>query len=314
MTDKKNEHGAILLIVLWVLVVLSVLAFGFASNVQMGARAVRNAKDGTIGYFLTKAAINETIFELESIFAPGIDPQVLASFKQRQVSRQPVKFDLKTGTAECWIENEAGKLDLNSGSPVMLRNLLVHQFDLSDSDADNLVNQWTNWVKATPDSTTGVVRGGPLLAVESMMQFSGMKPEYVYGFWKPKREGGVEHRRGLMELTTVYTNFSQINLNDAPEEVLQAIPGVDASEVQAIINARTQHFFESIDDCQRRVPMQFNDAARNLVTVEEAPTYTLVARGRAAGSDYDRTVRAIVRLGVNQPLRYQILYWKDEEI
>jgi hypothetical protein len=97
-------------------------------------------------------------------------------------------------------------------------------------------------------------------------------------------------------------------------EILQALPGVDASEAKAMFDARSLHYFESIDDCQQRTPIQFNDLAKNLVTVGESSTFTLVGRGQAKGSSAPRTVRAIVRSQTNDPLGYRILYWKDEEI
>jgi type II secretory pathway component PulK len=141
-----------------------------------------------------------------------------------------------------------------------------------------------------------------------------MKPEFIYGFWRRASDGKVEHRRGLLELTTLYSGSVGINLNDAPLEILQALPGVSDSEAKAIINARTQHFFESVDDCQQRVPIQFNDEAKNLVSVQESTAFALVGSGRATGADYERTVRAIVKFGTNDPPGYRIVYWKDEEI
>lgn len=313
MRPHNTERGVILLIVLWVVVALSVIAFSFASNVQMGARSIRNARDGAVGYFLAKGAINESIFELLKTTQAGDNPEGVTLFKQLRVAHQPLDMELDSGTAQCWIENEAGKLDLNAGSPLVFRNILVQQFDLDDASADSLVAQWTEWRKQKSDAN-GNIQGGPLLSVENLLGLSGMKPEFMYGFWRRARDGSVEHHRGLLELATVYSGFNGINLNYAPIEVLQALPGVDSTEAAAIISIRTQHYFESIDDCQQRVPIQFGDEARNLVTVQDSQAFTFVASGRASGTDYDRTVRAVVKFGVNTPLGYQIVYWKDEEI
>lgn len=311
--NPHSEQGAVLLIVLWVVIVLSVLAFGFASNIQIGSRSVRNVKDSTIGYFLAKAAVQEALFEMSRLSQPGAALEAGIVFKQQRVAHQPLTFNLDTGTAQCLIENEAGKLDLNTGSPLVLRNLLMGQFELNDNPADAIVSQWTEWRKQKIDSK-GVVHGGPLTAVEDLLALPGMKPEFVYGDWRRSREGQVEHRRGLLELATVYSDSPRINLNYAPLEILRSIPGVDAAEATAIANARTQRYFESIDDCQQRVPIQFNDDAKNLVTVEESSFFTLIATGRASDSSYERTVRAMIKLRSNDPLGFRVLYWKDEEI
>lgn len=318
-TQRVNsEQGAILLIVLWVIIVLSVLAFGFASNVQMGARSVRNTKDGTAGYFLAKAAVNESIFEWMSLIPQGGTDAAAAArrdgFKQQRVSGEPITFKLATGVAECRIENEAGKFDLNAGSPVVFRNLLMRQFELSDTAADALVARWTERLKITPDPS-GVLHGGPLNAVEDLLGLDGMKPEYVYGYWGRSRDGAPIYRGGLRELATVYSGSPRINLNAAPVELLRALPGVDAAEAEALVRARRNHFFESVDDCQQRTPLQFNTEARNVVGVEDSSVLTLVATGRPENSGgYERTVRAIVAFGSNDPLGYRIVYWKDEEI
>ncbi len=307
------ESGVILLIVLWVVVALSVLAFGFASNVQLGTRSIRNTKDGAVGYFLARGAINESIFEVMKMTQAGTPQEVGTAFKQLRTAQQPLAFTLDTGSAQCWVENESGKLDLNAGSPLLFRNILIRQFDLDTNVANALTAQWEEWRKQKTDSS-GSILGGPLNSVEELSGLKGMKPEFIYGFWRRAADGTVEHRRGFLELASLYSGFAGINLNYAPIELLEALPGVNVPEANAIVQARTRHYFESIDDCQQRVPIQFNDEARYLVTVQESTAFSVVATGRAAGSDYNRTIRAIVKFGVNDPLGYRIVYWKDEEI
>lgn len=310
---KKSERGVILLIVLWVVVALSVLAFGFATNVQLGMRSIRNTKDGVSGYFLAKGAMNELIFEMMKISQPDTPREAGLAFTQERASSQPLSITLETGSAQCWIENESGKWDLNAGSAAIFRNLMMRQFGVDDTLANDLVTQWEEWRKPKPDPS-GNFQGGPFNSVEELSGLRGMKPEFIYGFWRRASDGTVEHRRGLLSLATLYSGSPGINLNDAPLEVLQALPGVNAAEANAIVNARAQRFFESVEDCQQRVPIQFNDEARNLVTLQESTAFALVATGRAAGSDYERTIRAIVKFGTNDPLGYRIVYWKDEEI
>lgn len=313
ISSPEAERGSILLIVLWVVMALSVLAFGFASDVQIGARSIRNSKEGTVGYYLAKSAVNESIYTMSKRLSPSTKPEEGAAFKQQCVSRRPLSLQLTTGSAQCWIENESGKLDVNAGSPLVLRRLLAEQFDLPDSTADSIVSQWKEWLKVKVDSK-GATQGGPLLAVESMLRFDGMKPDYLYGYWLRNHDGNVEHRRGLLDMATVYSNSARINLNYAPVEILGALPGVDSSQAQAILTTRNNHYFESLDDCQQRVPIQFDEEARNLVSVEDSAAFTLVASGRAADSSSKRTVRAIVRFGTSDPMGYRIVYWKDEEI
>jgi type II secretory pathway component PulK len=307
------EKGVILLIVLWVLVALSVLAFGFASNVQMGARAVRNAKEGAVGYFLAKAAVNEAIYEAAKMAQPGTDAQAGISFKQQRVAHQPIALNLDTGLGQCWMENESGKFDLVVGSPLVFRNLLIRQFDAPEPVADVLLSGWNEWRKQF-GGATGAIQGGTPTAVEDVLAIAGMKPEFVYGAWKRTTEGTVEFRRGLLELATVASNSARINLNYAPVEILRALPGVDARQADGIVNTRTQHFFQSVNDCQERVPIQFADETQNLVTTDESLAFTVVAKGRAHDAAYERTIRALVTFKTTDTMGYRILYWKDEEI
>jgi general secretion pathway protein K len=308
-----SERGAILLVVLWVVIALGVLAFEFASNVQLGARSIRNSKEGTAGYFLAKAAVNESIFEMLKFGQPGVDPDAVALFKQLRIARVPLTFTLDTGQAQCRVENEMGKLDLNMGSPILFQNLLVRQYGLTDQAAKDLIARWNEWRNPTSDSDPAL-HGGPLNSIEDLAALNGMKAEIIYGSWGLTSENKVEHRRGLIELATVFTGSQQINLNYAPVELLRALPGIDASEADAIVRTRNQLFFKSVDDCQQRVPLQFIDVARGMVTVEESPVFTLVATGRPTNSSADRTVRVIMQFNSQDPLGYRILYWKDEEI
>ena len=232
----KSERGVILLIVLWVVVALSVLAFGFASNVQLGTRSIRNTKDGAVGYFLARGAVSEAIFELMKTNQGGTSQEVMKAFRQLRTAQQPLAFTLDTGSAQCWIENESGKLDLNAGSSLIFRNVLIRQFDLDASLANAVTARWEDWRKQKTDSS-GNIHGGPLNSVEELSALEGMKPEFIYGFWRRAPDGAVEHRRGLLELATLYSGFAGINLNYAPIELLEALPGVSVPEANGIVQA-----------------------------------------------------------------------------
>ncbi|MDD5544816.1 MAG: type II secretion system protein GspK [Acidobacteriia bacterium] len=311
-TRSQSDRGVILLIVLWVTIMLSVIAFGFASDIQLGARSVENTNQSAAGYFLAKAAVSEAVYEMMKMNQGGVDVAVSRAFKQQRIALQPITIQLETGTGDCWIENEAGKLDVNSGSPWVLQNLLVKQFGVEESKAESIAAAWTDRRKATPDSE-GLLHGGPLTSVEEMLDVSGMKSSFVYGEWALDREGQAVLHRGLLSLATVYSASPRLNLNYASIDLLKSLPGVTDDQAHLIETTRAQRYFDSVDDCQQRTAVQFSDQARDLVSVEDLPVFTLLARGHAKDAGFDRTVRAIVQFGPT-PMGYRILYWKDEEL
>ncbi len=308
-----SERGVILLIVLWVMIALGVLAFGFSSDVQMGARSIRNLKESATGYFLAKAAINEAVYEMYRYSQPGLDQTQVAWFRQQRVSRQPVVVALDTGKGQCWIQNEEGKFDLNAGSSLVLVRLLKNQFGLDDPTAESMVIQWTNWRKAASTSASALP-GGLFSSVESMTVLPGVQPGWIYGEWRRSEKNTAEFHQGMLDLATVYTGLPQINLNYASKELLEALPGVTESLAESIVRTREQSLFTSVDDCQQRIAYEFNTDAKNVVTTAEVPIYTLVAKGQATDVSMERTVRAVVQVGTRDPLGYRFLYWKDEEL
>ena len=69
----------------------------------------------------------------------------------------------------------------------------------------------------------------------------------------------VERMRPYVALLP-YPNVPQggitsINVNTAPKEVIAAVWGIDTATAQNIVQARQSHYFEKVEDVQKRVPM-----------------------------------------------------------
>jgi len=72
MTRDRPQAGAVLIVVLWVMVAMSLLALSFSASIRTEVNAARNVVDQKESYYLSRAGIEYAIYkviESQSAFA-----------------------------------------------------------------------------------------------------------------------------------------------------------------------------------------------------------------------------------------------------
>ncbi len=116
MTRDRQESGAVLIMVLWVMVAMSLLAVSFSASIRTEVNAARNVVDQKESYYLSRAGIEYAIYkviESQSVFAQLQRRREEGFQSLPPVLTGSVELVMGGGSASVQIIDETGKINLN---------------------------------------------------------------------------------------------------------------------------------------------------------------------------------------------------------
>jgi len=226
------QRGAISIIALWILAILTILATGFAYRMSLELKLSGYQLERLRATYMAKAGINRAIYELEKDTTHNFDA-LNEPWSNNPEAFQEVNLGEGTYTVS-YPESEEGeryglsdeerKININQAPPHVLNRLisLIAEESSSPIDADGLVACIIDWRDS--DSTESEPNGaeepyyqslenpyhcknGNFQATEELLLVKGMNPEIF---------------SSAQDLITVYGS-GKVNINTAPREVLQAL-------------------------------------------------------------------------------------------
>jgi general secretion pathway protein K len=222
------QQGIALVLVLWLTVMLTVIAGGFAYGMRNEALAARNAVSWAQARALADGAVQRTAFEL---LRPKVSPDVWAA----------------DGSVHAWDDDgariavsavdESGKIDLNTAPESLLKGLLQTAGGLDADSAARLIDVIADW-KDTDDLRR------PNGAEAPDYQAAGSPYKPANGFFETVPE--LQRVLGmtpalyakLADSLTVHSRLSGINPAHASRTVLLAAPGATPEVVDTYIAQR----------------------------------------------------------------------------
>jgi len=226
---RNAQSGIALVLALWLTVLLTVIASGFAFSMRSEALATRNAVSLAQARAIADGAVERTAFEL-------MRPRVADTWT----------FD---GQAHRWTEgdatvvavavDEAAKIDINAAPDLLLKNMLMNIGGLEEPSAAALVDAIVDW--RDPDdlrrpngaelpeyraaNSKYVPANAPFETIGEAARVLGMTPAVF---------------RRIAAVITVYSRQPGVNAATAARDVLLALPNTTAEVVDAYIEERTQ--------------------------------------------------------------------------
>ncbi|MBI1894733.1 MAG: general secretion pathway protein GspK [Candidatus Rokubacteria bacterium] len=296
-----NEHGVALLLVLWITLLLTVIAAGFAVSVRVEGTAALNARGEAEAHALALAGFQRALAELLEAWdynALTEDGQAalirLAGGERRGGQSSPAKppivqrdGTLARGAYRYQIVDEERRINVNRAS----REILVRLMDTvglpPGSERDTIADSILDWIDPDPFhrlngaeddyyerlSPSYRAKNGPLDSIEELRLIRGVTPE-VYDLLAPH--------------LTVWGS-GQINLNTATPTVLQAM----VPQIAPLILAQRE--------AQPLVQPQQGGIVRSTV-------FTVESTGRSS-SGMPRTTRGVVKLEGKE--RLLVKMWND---
>jgi general secretion pathway protein K len=304
------EKGIALLMVLWVLTILMVLVLSFSFMTRTDTYATLSFAEGTEKKLLAEAGIERGILELFYRNTNKDQAIILEGGEVWRTDGRPYKDQMGEGEYSVRITDESGKIGINAltdGNSDILRNLLKN-LGIPEEEVNTIVDSILDWKDADDlHHLNGVeseyymslpnpyeAKNADFDTLEELLLVKGMTAEILYG---------NNEKRGIIDLLTIYSKTSKINVNAAPKEVLMAIPGITPEIADSIISFREQDEIKSAADVG--IPPE----SLRYVTYVGSTKYTIDSTGIKGNSKTGFNVRATVNIeGVNN---YKYLYYKS---
>ena len=311
---RPSHEGIALLMVLWILTILMVLALSFSFMVRTEKNSTLSFKNRVEGKFLAEAGIARGIME---IFYRNQYKDQSVEFEETKVWKTdgtPYTGSLGNGSYSVKITDESGKVDINSASDVVLKNLLVN-IGVPAEEADVIVDSVMDW--RDPDDLHRLngaeddyylsllnpykAKNDNFDTLEELILVRGVTYEVLYG---------TDERQGILDFLTVNSRTQTINVNAASKEVLMAIPGMTPEIADSILTFRESKEIFSVQEIQGLLGAEVSFMLPYMST-ENSNAFSIASVGYK-GEEAGYGVKAVVSIMNFDELKY--LYYKSPAV
>ncbi|HKA74026.1 MAG TPA: hypothetical protein VKE26_19635 [Xanthobacteraceae bacterium] len=288
---RRPPDGFVIVAVLWILGALATLASIYSVYVIDTAFAFKAHDDRLQAEGLIKAALELTAH------------QVVARQDGERRSNGSFGFQLGNAFVSVQFRSEAARIDLNRAPKELLAGLF-YSFGAKPEDALLYADRIVAWrTKPTPGQDAEasfyqaagrryVPRGAPFPHPAELWLVHGI-PEVL-----------IER---AMPFVTVYSGTAQVNILDAPAEVLAALPGMTPDRLQAVLQQRTA-MPQTPQNGQ--LLLSLLGEAQSQATIESTKTIRVAAQVRLdSGRQLGAEVVIYVPDADSEP--YNVLSWRD---
>src|SRR5262245_43664612 len=289
---RRAADGFVMVAVLWILGALATLASIYSVYIIDTAVAFKTHDDRLQAEGLVSAALELTAHQITARPPDG-------------ERRNNGSFGFRLGNAFVSVQfrSESARIDLNRASKELLAGLF-YGFGAKPEDALMYADRIIAWrtkpgpgqdAEASFYQAAGrryVRRGGPFPHPAELWLVHGI-PEVL-----------IER---AMPFITVYSGSAQVNVMDAPAEVLAALPGMTPDRLQAVLQQRTA-MPQTPQNGQ--VLLSLLGEAQSQATIESTKTIRVAAQVRLdSGRQLGAEVVIYVPDADSEP--YNVLSWRD---
>ena len=224
---RRAQSGIALVLALWLTVLLTVLASGFAFSMRSEALAARNAVSLAQARAAADGAVERAAYELGR---PRVPEAWTADGQARRW------YDGNIAIVVTAVD-EAAKIDVNVASDTLLKSMLIADAGLDDAAAAALVDAIDDWKDAddlrrpngaeAPEYRAAnlgyVPANAPFETIGEVARVLGMTPAIF---------------QRIAPLVTVYSHQAGVNAATADRAVLLALPNATAETVDAFLQQR----------------------------------------------------------------------------
>ena len=234
---RKKEHGFVLVIVLWVLAILTVIVGGFAYRSKLDVRAAAYGMDRDLALMMARGAVHRGLVELRN--KPFYDllkknevgtthlGQPWAKKTELYGEYYTDSVEFANDTAGFIIEDLGRYISVNHASEELLKGVK----SMSQSARRKIISRRE---KGDQDGEPPV----SFHAIEEIRYLRAVKEDDWFG---SRRD------TGLRKLLTTLGD-GRVNINTASREVLECVPKLSGSAINAIIDYRGDEEEPPLDD------------------------------------------------------------------
>ena len=253
----KNKTGAALIVVMWLVVLMSLLVWGFVAEMHIEAGISVYARNRLKAKAIARGGVEYAKFLLAKSFENSALKEsdeakeavrILAANLSRGIAATAVEVPMGDGKAKIDILPETGRRNVNLLSDEDWEELL-DQTNIPEELWPELIDCFSDWIDADDDHRLNGAekddpfykkrgyepKNAPLDTIDELLLIKGFTPEIVYG--GPSSIPKGEPFTGIARLLTTYGD-GKVNINTASREVLMTLPDIDEWIVEDILKYR----------------------------------------------------------------------------
>lgn len=274
MRMGQKQNGVVLISVLWVIAGLSIIVASSQTAVRTEIQLTRTHLRLAQARASSEAGIYWAIYTL-------LEPRDTA---QPGVPKGPVELDLGNARVELSIENDAGKIDINTAGIRLIESALIRA-GMDRNSARNATDELERSRQQADDDRAE--EGSESEQFQSVEDFtSGLDVPLLI-------------KKRLASRLTVYNRREGINPLAADREILLAVPGMSEGRVDTYLEQRQRQPFRTPDP-------GFDDS---YFTDRLSAVYTITARTIIDGAV--STIGSRVKLSSLRESPFEILEWRS---
>ena len=278
---KPEQTGIALVLVLWLLTLLTILAAGYSYTMRTETKLTIHGVELAKARAIAEAGLWLAVADL-------LKPQL-----QRQwlTDGTLYKLDFGGGQIHLRLQDEAGRIDLNTADGALLRGLLEKAAQPGD-DVDFMLNAILDW--RNPGAEDGdyeyagySAKGAPFNSIEELRLVAGMTNDIF---------------ARIYPTLTLHSRQQGIHPQVAPREVLLSLTGADEEQIDAFLLARSNRN-ESVP-LQPGIDNRFFSGASGIA-------FSITSEGITGHSKLKLDV--VITLIQDARLPYSVLSWRESK-
>lgn len=315
-SPRAQEEGAILLLVIWILALLSVVVLSWAQEWRTELRLSANFRDDRQCHSLAEAGVYYALTKLTAAKFAESQPISLDSMDQSAAlnpwngDQRRHLLELSGGKVEVRVADEGGKININQADELVLRSLLVI-LGFPVEKVPVMVDSILDWrssetrPRAFGAKSPYYLNLDPPYPAKEGLFDTVEELAWVRGF------AGIDLSR-LSPYLTVQGQGRQINLNTASNEVMLAL-GLPPDLVSALVQERE---FAPLRSQEVMPRLSLDPQLQQMlpyINFKSSAFFSVLATGMVNNTEGARhTIKAIVQVDNQGVTPRKFLYWADD--
>jgi general secretion pathway protein K len=311
-----SEEGAVLLLVLWVVALISVLVLSWAqewrTEVKLAAHfreahKCRRLAEAGVYYAIGKMVTSKSIEERGMEMGQELATETSGTW---QGDQRLYRLEMPGGWAEVHVADEAGKLNLNLASEKILANLFS-ALGYEDKSVMTMVASILDWRSSDRQLRVYGAKSNYYLSLDPPYPARNDKFEVVEELsWVRGFENTTLLPRWA-DCLTVQKEDNEININTAPLEVLQAC-GISSDLARNLIATRQEAPFRQLSGVSELTRTAAASGFQTQFTVRSSSFFTIKSTGKVRKDGGRHTIKALVRIDPNSENLWEMISWTDD--
>jgi general secretion pathway protein K len=307
----RDEGGAILLLVILILALLSLVILSWAREWRTELKLAENYREACQCRCLAEAGVyyalgKLVILKVAEMSQAAASPDSAPLADIWWADQRPHLLELPGGWAEVRVEDEAGKINLNTAPEETLTNLFA-VLGFAGPRRRIMVDSLLDWRSRGEQSRAFGAKSDYYLGLDPPYVAKNGRFDVVEELAWVRGFEGLALLPRLGEWLTVAGGGGAINLNTAPLEVLRA-SGFPFDLAYTLVLRRQGAPLRRLQD----IPQFSSGQFRQPYIFQSSPFFTIKSTGMVKKKGARHTIKAVVQINLGAQNIWEIQSWVDD--